>query len=308
MASRDFYSVTEFISNNMFVVKQRLIWFILSAILLIASLYSMYTYGFKLSIDFKGGTLTEIHYEGDRPAKEDIEQSIATNDFGGFSVRPTGETGYVIRTRELSETEKESLSASLSGGAIERQTTIGPTAGAELQSKALKAILVVVLMIVLFITFAFRKVSKPVASWKYGLATIIALAHDVIIPTGLFVYLGHVSGMEIDLLFVTGLLAILGYSVHDSIVVFDRVRENLTTRSSNEEFEFTVGKSVNQTFARSINTSLTILITLVALYIFGSLATQSFALLLIVGLIAGTYSSIFVASPLLVTFYNWQKK
>ena len=145
------------------------------------------------------------------------------------------------------------------------------------------------------------------SSWKYGLATIIALAHDVIIPAGIFVYLGH----EIDLLFVTGLLAILGYSVHDTIVVFDRVRENLRInqeQNRDEDFEVTVGKSVNQTFTRSINTSVTIFITLLALYIFGSAATQTFSLLLIIGLIAGTYSSIFVASPLLVTFYKLQRK
>lgn len=298
-----------FISNNMFVVKYRKIWFSVSAVLFAASLWAMFSYGFNFSIDFKGGTLTEVHY-AQRPEKTEIETLVSRNDLGGFSVRPTGETGYVVRTRELSDTEKASLKSSL-GGKIERQTTIGPTAGAALQSKAVKAISVVILMIVLFVTFAFRKVSRPVASWKYGLATIIALAHDVIIPTGLFVYLGYAMGIEIDLLFVTGLLAILGYSVHDTIVVFDRVRENLSInqeRNQKEEFELTVGKSVSQTFARSINTSLTIFITLLALYIYGSTATQTFALLLIVGLIAGTYSSIFVASPLLVTFQNWQKK
>jgi preprotein translocase subunit SecF len=188
---------------------------------------------------------------------------------------------------------------------------VGPVAGVELKNKAEKAVVVVIIMIVLFVTFAFRRVSRPVASWKYGLATIIALAHDVIIPTGVFVFLGHIKGVEIDLLFVTGLLAILGYSVHDTIVVFDRVRENLRINhdtNSKEDFETTVGKAVRQTFGRSINTSLTIFITLLALYIYGSAATRDFALLLIVGVIAGTYSSIFVASPLLVTFQKWQKK
>jgi preprotein translocase subunit SecF len=298
----------------MFVVKYRKIWFALSGLLLALSVWAMFEYGFRLSIDFKGGTLTEVHYQGKLPAKEEVETWVTGRNLGGFSVRPTGETGYVVRTRELSQDEKRLLSAALTpptfSGAIERQNTIGPVAGAELQSKAVKAISVVILMIVLFITFAFRGVSKPVASWKYGLATIIALAHDVIIPAGLFVYLGHAFGIEIDLLFVTGLLAILGYSVHDTIVVFDRVRENLSInqeRNQKEEFEMTVGKSVQQTFARSINTSLTIFITLLALYLYGSPATETFALLLIVGLIAGTYSSIFVASPLLVTFYQWQK-
>ncbi len=305
----------------MWVVTYRKIWFALSALLLAASSWAFFTYGFNLSIDFKGGTLTEVHYSANMPLKDEIENSVGSflddrrlpAGRQGFSVRPTGTDGYVIRTRELSEGEKATLKSALlpagTTGTIERQTTVGPTAGAELKGKAFKAIIVVVLMIVLFITFAFRKVSKPVASWKYGLATIIALAHDVIIPAGIFVVLGHYMGIEIDLLFVTGLLAILGYSVHDTIVVFDRVRENLGLKNvhTNEEFEKVVGESVRQTFGRSINTSLTIFITLLALYIYGSVATETFALLLLVGVVVGTYSSIFVASPLLVTFARLQK-
>ena len=302
----------------MFVVKYRKVWFTLSGILLILSFWAVYTYHFNLSIDFKGGTITEVKYlpagQGqagvERPDKTAIESKIEKLGLGGFSIRPSGQTNFIIRTKELTPAEAGELKQVLAGS-VERQNTIGPIAGVELQSKAVKAIAVVVLMIVLFVTFAFRKVSEPVSSWKYGLATIIALAHDVIIPTGVFVYLGHVLGIEIDLLFVTGLLAILGYSVHDTIVVFDRVRENLRVNNemnTKEEFETTVGKSVKQTFGRSINTSLTILITLAALYLYGSAATQHFALLLIVGLIAGTYSSIFVASPLLVTFQKLGKK
>lgn len=297
----------------MHIVKYRKIWFSLSALLLVASFYAIFNYGFELSIDFKGGTLTEVRYT-ERPTKEEVESFVSSNDLGGFSVRETGENGYVIRTKELNDKEKGSLLNSLLlealSGTVERQTTIGPTAGAELRSKATKAIIVVVAVIVLFITFAFRKVSRPLPSWKYGLATVIALVHDVVIPTGVFVVMGHLAGVEIDLLFVTGLLAILGYSVHDTIVVFDRVRENLSILSQKgekESFEVTVGRSVNETLARSINTSVTILITLVALYIFGALATKTFALLLIIGLVAGTYSSIFIASPLLVTLYKFQK-
>lgn len=278
----------------MFVIKYRKIWFALSAVMLALSFYAIWAYGFNLSIDFKGGTITEVSYN-ERPAKDVIESKI---DQPGVSVRTSGENNYIIRS-------KEPLNVDL-GGEIIRQNTIGPIAGAELQSKAMKAIAVVVLMIVLFVTFAFRRVSKPVSSWKYGFATIIALAHDVILPAGVFVFLGKIAGVEIDLLFVTGLLAILGYSVHDTIVVFDRVRENLRDWKG-EDFESVVGRSVSQTFGRSINTSLTILITLVALYIFGSGATKDFSLLLIVGLIAGTYSSIFIASPLLVTFFKQQK-
>lgn len=300
----------------MIVVKYRKIWYSLSTILIAASLFAVFAYGFNISIDFKGGAITEARYDA-RPDKGLIESRIQNLDIGGFSVRPSGENNYIIRTKELSDEEKTKLLTALEASSIERQNTVGPTAGSELKGKAIKAIVVVVAMIVLFITFAFRKVSLPAgrqgglpSSWKYGLSTVIALAHDVIIPTGIFVFLGHYLGIEIDLLFVTGLLAILGYSVHDTIVVFDRVRENLRLNqehNTREDFETTVGRSVQQTFGRSINTSLTIFITLLALYFFGPAATEHFALLLILGIIIGTYSSIFVASPLLVTFYKLQK-
>ena len=293
----------------MYVIKYRKIWFVLSGVLLALSFWAIFTYGFNLSIDFKGGTLTEVKYT-ERPVQTEVESKVSALNLGGFSVRPSGDFNYIIRTRELSTEEGSSLVQTLGSPVVERQNSIGPIAGAELKNKAVKAIVVVVLMIVLFITFAFRKVSKPVSSWKYGLATVVALAHDVIIPTGIFVLLGHFMGVEIDLLFITGLLAILGYSVHDTIVVFDRVRENLSInieKNIKEDLETTVGKSVTQTFGRSINTSLTIFITLLALYLVGSHATKDFSLLLIIGIIIGTYSSIFVASPLLVTFFKWQK-
>ncbi|MDQ3089846.1 MAG: protein translocase subunit SecF [bacterium] len=299
----------------MFVVKYRKIWFMLSAAMLAVSFYGIFVNGFNLSIDFKGGTLTEVSYGETRPEKLALENKIEELGLGGFSVRPSGVGSYIIRTQELTEVQRASLSQALSvdetiSPVIKRQNTIGPVAGSELKSKAFKAIAVVVLMIVLFVSFAFRKVSEPVSSWKFGLATIVALFHDVVIPTGVFVFLGKYFGTEIDLLFVTGLLAILGYSVHDTIVVFDRVRENLRLnkeKGKKVDFEYTVGNSVQQTFARSINTSLTIFITLLALYLFGGETTKDFALLLIVGVIAGTYSSIFVASPLLVTFQKLQK-
>lgn len=294
----------------MWVVKLRKLWFLLSGILLALSVWGMIAYGFNLSIDFKGGTLTEVTYAGKAPSLVEVNAKVAALDLGGFSARPSGGSDFIIRTQNLNQPESDALVEALKSEGeltVKRQNTIGPVAGAELQSKAVKAVLVVILMIVLFITFAFRKVSRPVSSWKYGFATVIALAHDVIIPLGIFVFLGHFHGYEIDLLFVTGLLAILGYSVHDTIVVFDRVRENLTL-GKNEPFEETVGKSVTQTFGRSINTSLTIFITLLALFIFGPETIKEFSLLLLIGVIVGTYSSIFVASPLLVTFQKWQKK
>lgn len=293
------------------IVQYRKIFFALSAILLALSFYSIFTYGFNLGVDFLGGTLTEVSFVDERPEQAELETAIESLELGHFSIRPSGEDGYVVRTRELSLEEKATLVSALGNPTIERQNTVGPVAGAELQRKAAIAVAIVTLMIVFFVTFAFRKVSKPVSSWKYGVATIIALLHDVLIPVGIFVFLGHFYGFEIDLLFVSGLLAILGYSVHDTIVVFDRVRESLQVNQDmnrSEEFETTVGKAVSQTMTRSINTSFTLFLTLLALYFIGSEATKEFTLLLILGVIVGVYSSVCIASPLLVTFYKLQKK
>lgn len=299
----------------MFVIKYRKIFFAFSVVLIAAAIFGIFKYGFNMGIDFTGGSMIQASYSGILPDKSIVEAKIDNLKLGGFLVRTSSVNSYIITTRELTDAERNALVSALNidglQPVIERENTVGPVAGAELKSKAIKAVAAVIVMILLFVTFAFRKVSKPVSSWKYGVATILALIHDVIVPAGVFVFLGHLLGYEIDLLFVSGLLAILGYSVHDTIVVFDRVRENLNRNNENrktEEFEVTVGNSVTQTMGRSINTSLTIFIVLLALYFIGSSATKDFALLLIVGIVAGTYSSIFVASPLLVTFYKLQRK
>ena len=301
----------------MFVVRYKNIFFGITLILTIAAIAAITVFGFTVGIDFKGGSLLEVAYNtqvAPRPALEVVKQNIDTLNIGAYSVRPSGDNEYVVRTRTLSLPEKTGVLKALTvGKAVPQETqftTIGPVAGKELRNKAFVGIAVAILGIVLFVTFAFRKVSQPVASWKYGVATIIALVHDVLIPTGFFVAWSHWFGGEIDLLFVTALLAILGYSVHDTIVVFDRVRENLRVnneRRLREDFETTVGKSVSQTFGRSINTSLTIFLVLAALYILGGESTRDFALVLLVGVIAGTYSSIFLANPLLVLFARFGK-
>lgn len=297
----------------MFIVNNRKFFFILSALLITGSIWAILGFGFQLGIDFKGGSLLEVSYTESRPELEAVKTRLNTLNLGAYVLTPAGDKNYTLKARDLAPEEKTAVVAALSADANnlpkeEKFNSIGPVVGSELKEKALVAILIVVLCIVLFITFAFRKVSKPVASWKYGLATIVALAHDVIIPTGIFVAWTHFHGGEIDLLFVTALLAILGYSVHDTIVVFDRVRENLSHGTTKESFTEVVGKSVSQTFGRSINTSLTIFLALTALYFIGGESTRDFAFVLLVGVIAGTYSSIFVASPLLVTLERFQKK
>jgi preprotein translocase subunit SecF len=303
----------------MWIVNNRKIFYTLSIILMIASVVSVSVWGLNTGIDFTGGTLVEVSYSGARPDQASVAAALAPID-PAVSVRPsldskTNLEEYIVRMKAIDQNEKASVLAALGADGTASSTatvksfdSIGPVLGAEALRKAYLSIFLVILAIVLYITFAFRKVSEPVSSWKYGLTAIIALAHDVFIPVGVFSVLGHYAGYEVDTLFVTALLVVLGFSVHDTIVVFDRVRENLHTSSGRETFTQTVGKSISQTFTRSINTSLTTLIALVVLYVLGGSTTQHFTLALIIGIAAGTYSSVFIGSPLLVTLEQWQKK
>jgi len=296
------------------VIKHRKIFYIFSVVLILGSIFSISFYGLNFGIDFKGGSIVEAVYPN-TPDLSAVKESVSKLNLGEFSVRQTGDKGVILRTRALEEPERINLINILnegnSGVEIKRFDSVGPILGEELKGKALWSIGLVMLAIVLFITFTFRHVSKPVASWKYGSVAIIALLHDVIVPTGVFAFLGHFHGVEIDALFVTALLVILGFSVHDTIVVFDRTRENLKhahQTKSNKSFEAIVGDSISQTFTRSINTSLTTLLSLVVLYLIGPETTKNFSLVLIIGITVGTYSSIFVGSPLLVTLEKMQEK
>jgi preprotein translocase subunit SecF len=292
----------------MFVVAHKKIFFIISAVLVSLSVFAVILFGLNFGIDFTGGALTEVSYPHERPDKVVLENKLSGLDMGGFSLRPSGEDSYILRTRDLTEEARLAVNKTLSLDEsvvmnVDRFNSIGPVIGTELRNKAYLAITVVVLAIILFIAFAFRHVSKPISSWKYGLIAIVALLHDIIVPIGVFAVLGKFFGAEVDILFVMALLAILGYSVNDTIVVFDRVRENLRDneeRNMREDFELTIGKSLNQTYVRSVNTSLTTMFVLLTLFVIGAAATQYFALTLLVGVLAGTYSSIFLATPLLV--------
>ena len=300
----------------MFIVLHRKFFYALSGLLMVASVVAMVVWGFNPGLDFKGGSLLEISYTTARPEVAVLNQVLAPLSLDQ-SIRPTGETGYIIRLKSITETERAAMIKALSfqgtstAPEVKRFDSIGPLLGKEALSKSLVSIVFVLIAIVLFITFAFRKVSEPVASWKYGFITVFALLHDVLVPTGVFVALGHFAGFEVDTLFVTALLVILGFSVHDTIVVFDRVRENLKLSHVNrnkKSFAEIVGESINQTFVRSINTSLTTVLALFVLYFIGPEVTKHFSLALLVGIVAGTYSSIFLGSPLLVTVEKWQNK
>jgi len=296
----------------MFIIKYRKIFYILSVILIAGSIGAIFYWGLKPGIDFSGGSLLAISFK-EVPSLEEVKGVLSVN-FKDASVRESGD-GFIIRVREISQIEKDSIMQSLSFAdkyePVEKTfSSVGPILGKEAIQKSWISILLVLLAIVLFVAFAFRKVSKPISSWTYGLVAILALLHDVIIPTGVFALLGHFYGFEVDTLFVTALLVILGFSVHDTIVVFDRVRENLhhnEEHNNKKSFETVVGESISQTFIRSINTSLTTLLAIFVLYLFGPEAVRHFSLTLLIGITVGTYSSIFIGSPLLVIINNWRK-
>jgi len=306
----------------MFIVKHRKIFYSFSIALVAISILALSVWGLTFGIDFKGGSSVEFQYAVERPSVEVVKAQIDSLNFtptinGSYTLVPTGDKGYILNLRTVTETERASLISAISSNVansveIKSFNSVGPTLGREAAVKALMSIVLVVLCIVIFLTFAFRKVSKPVASWKYGVISIVALCHDIIIPTGIFAILSHFyHGFEIDTLFVTAILVILGFSIHDTIVVFDRVRENLRNNSGIKNpltFEQIVGASISQTFIRSINTSLTTLLAILVVHLFGPAATKNFSLALLVGIFFGTYSSIFIGSNLLVTVENWQRK
>jgi preprotein translocase subunit SecF len=296
----------------MFIVRYKNLFIALALILVIAGVTVVATKGVKYGIDFTGGSLVEIEYVGGvRPEADSMKSQIERLELGEVVVQTAGDTSLIIRTRSVSDSERVALLGMLTDNAsstasttIKRFDSIGPVVGNELKNKSMWAIILVILLIVAYITFAFRHVSRPVSSWKYGLIAVASLVHDVIVPTGFYVFMDK----EVGVLFVTAILAILGFSVHDTIVVFDRIRENLKFAPKGEMFPDTVGKSLAQTFSRSINTSLTVVLVLLALYFFGGGSTMDFALVLIVGVATGTFSSIFFAAPLLVWVEKLQKK
>lgn len=286
----------------MFIVKNKLIFIGLAVLLVVCSLISINYYGIKKGVDFTGGTVIEVMV-ATSTAKE---INLSKMEEEGIKAFKTGDFSYKFISPLPYESVKAEVAEELAGVTFTENeiNTVGPTLGKEMTKKASIAIIAVVLAILAFIAFAFREVSVPVASWKYGVAAMVTIVHDIIIPTGVYAYLSHAYGAEVDTLFVVALLTIMAVTISDKIVVFDRIRENL--KAAKGTFEEIIGMSLRQTAVRSINTSLTTVLSLVALYIWGPESTKFFALTLMVGLVVGTYSSIFVASPLL-TFLKGKK-
>ncbi len=291
------------------IIRWRIIWYSFSAILVVLSILAISVWGLRFGIDFSGGSLLEVKFAESRPSVDKMQEVLQPVGLEGVTIQPAGEKDALLRFKHVDEITHQTIIRQLGeagGGQADelRFESIGPTIGQELQRRSLWALIVALIFIVVYIAWAFRKVSYPVASWKYGLTAIIALAHDALITIGAFSILGHFMGVEVDSLFVSALLTVVGFSVHDTIVVFDRTRENLFRHSLND-FSETVNKSVNETIVRSINTSLTTVLVLLTLFLFGGESIKYFSLALIIGIVIGTYSSIFLASPLLVEWYKF---
>ncbi len=281
------------------IIKYKFVFLAISGLLVVASIASIAVLGLKPGIDFVGGVSWQLQFNA-LPDREAVTAILPA----GALITPQEEGRMLIRLPDLSEADRQAKLQEL-GGKFGEVTelqfqNIGPAVGEDLKRGAFWAIGLVLLAISLYIAFSFRKVSKPVSSWKYGIVTLVTLFHDAVIPAGMFAVLGRFMNWEVDVNFVVAVLVVIGFSVHDTIVVFDRIRENLRLAGpARGNFDDLVNSSVNQTFTRSINTSLTLVLTLLALYFFGPANMSYFILTILVGVSVGTYSSIFVASPLL---------
>lgn len=291
-------------------LKHKKVYFIFSGILITASLACLFVFGLKPGIDFTGGSILEVEYKTERPSSQTIKNSLADFNLDEIYLQPTDEKGMILRMKNLSEETHQKIIEKLAeNNELEelRFESIGPVIGQELKEKTAIVAILSLLAVVLYIAFSFRRLTFPAKSWQYGLSSLVALFHDVLIPLGVFSILGKFYGVQVTIPVIVALLTVLGYSINNTVVVFDRIRENLLKRIG-KNYEETVDISLNQTLIRSLNVSLTTLFVLTAIFFLGGETLRYFALTLILGIIAGTYSSIFLASPFLVTWLKWRKK
>ncbi|MBI2797975.1 protein translocase subunit SecF [Candidatus Saccharibacteria bacterium] len=291
------------------IVGRRKLWFIISLIVIIPGTISLILWGLKPGIDFTGGQ--EIEVSGNTNQSE-VRAIVAKSEVADITVTTSGNNRLLIRYsnqgRGDSEAIHQAIKANLAAQNIQETafSSVGPTVSRDITRNALLSVFIASLAIICYIAFAFRKTPPPLSSWSFGVTAIIAVLHDVLLVLGVFSLLGHFFGIQVDSLFVTAILTVIGFSVHDTIVVYDRIRENL--RRYNKPFEELVNDSILETFARSINTSLTVIMVLLAFFLFGGESIKFFILALLIGIFSGTYSSIFNAAPLLVVYNNWKIK
>ncbi len=287
------------------VIGNRKIFLGISGVLTMVSIFLLIVYGLRLSIDFNGGSRLEIP-RTDEISREKVEDAYNKSNREINSIQET-DRSYKISSESLSEEKKDVIVGELGVSELSFEV-LGPTIGAETRNKAFMAVAIAIVAITVYIALAFRKSSQAVSSWKLGISAILALAHDVIVTLGFFSLFGVLFGVEIDTLFVTAILTIIGFSVHDTIVVFDRIRENIATNVRNLPFEVIVNNSITETLGRSLNTSMTVLFILIAMVLFGGESIRWFVVAFIIGVVVGTYSSIFIAAPLLLEWHNFDNR
>lgn len=292
----------------MFAIHYKKYFFGFAGLVVVIAFLGIFTKGFNWGLDFTGGSITEITFSDTIPSFDEVQATVNSSEPTAV-VQKIGDQGYIIRTQEFTQQQKDEFLESVQSLGTFTETrfnTIGPSVGKELRSKSIISIIFVSITIMLFIAFAFKSVSKPVSSWKYGVAALVVLIHDISIPAGLFAWLQ----IPVDTLFVVGILTVLGVSINDTIVIFDRIRENLKKYYDKKTFTFAeiVGKSIKETLTRSIMTSVAILPVLIALVLFGPETTKNLSIVMLLGLVFGTYSSIALAAPLLVIWDKYTVK
>jgi len=290
------------------IIKHSWYWFSFSIVLGLASILALIFFGLRVGIDYTGGTV--IEYTSAAQNRVDaMKSSLDSLGYNGYQIESSGSDSAIVHLTTISTDQHKALEAKIEEKLPDYKETsydtVGPVIGKDLTQKSIIAVIIASIGIIVFVAFAFRKVPKPLSSWKFGVCAVVALIHDLLITTGFVAVIGHFFiWMQVDALFVTALLTIMGFSVHDTIVVYDRLRENFI-RNPHQDIVISAEESLSQTIVRSINTSLTTIIVLVALLVFGSHSITHFVLTLVFGIFIGTYSSIFNATPLLVL---WQKK
>lgn len=297
------------INMNIPFVKYNKLYYFISGVLILASIVCLAKFGLKFSIDFLGGSILEFELEK-RPENSVIQEKLNKFDLGEITIQPTEERGVILRLKSIDETTHQQILSSLneiSKVDEKRFESIGPAIGKELKGKTLLLIIVSLIALLVYIAIAFRKISGTISSWQYGVVSIITLAFDVLIPISVFALLGKIYNIQFNIPIVAALLTILGYTINDKVIVFDRVRENLL-RSREENFEDLVNQSLNQIIGRSLSTGTCTLLVLFSLFFFGGETLKYFALTLIIGIVIGTYSSLFIASPLLISWEKWRRK
>lgn len=287
-------------------IRKRKIFYVISIILIVLSVGSILKFGLNPGIDFTGGSLAEVSYKTQTPSVENIRESLEELKLEEFSVQKEGDSRILVRTTPIDEATHQKILDKL-GGLAELQEdassfkSIGPVIGEEVKDKTRSILIITLIGILIYIAFSFRRISRPVKSYVYGFTSLIALFHDVLIPLGVLSALGHFYGVEFTVPIATAFLTVFGYSINDSVVVFDRVRENLL-KLKEPNFGVLVEKSLNEVISRSISTSLTTLFVLLAIFFFGGFSLRYFSLVLILGIVLGTYSSLFLATPLIVSY------